>query len=375
MAYNVLKGKVEGSVDQYADQEIEGVKVFKNTVSASVFYDTDAGEACVTSKDVALTSITGGSKNSLITFQENKTGKAHHNLNFDGTVLNAPTINAKTIRASAENLTNIPTNAFNGVINAEYINFGAGISDIRGQLQLNLGAGLSADQEQVTLNLANDGGLALAGNKLTIDPAKAQPINAGGQNLSDNDVLLVSDISRGTVTSTTLSNLYQNYINSKIPHPAGSQDEIQLKGKRGFASSAKLTYDTASETLNVENNLKANSISINSTLSCSGAIIKNITTITQRNYEVKPSDYTIICDTVKSPINITIPPACNHIGRILIIKKSNTDKYNLRSYPVNIKTLEGTIDLSDEHLIKTNYSARTLQSDGTTWHIISSKGT
>lgn len=37
MAYNVLKGIVEGSVDQHADQEIGGVKVFKNTVSASVF--------------------------------------------------------------------------------------------------------------------------------------------------------------------------------------------------------------------------------------------------------------------------------------------------------------------------------------------------
>ena len=29
MAYNVLKGAVEGSVDQHADQEIGGVKVFK----------------------------------------------------------------------------------------------------------------------------------------------------------------------------------------------------------------------------------------------------------------------------------------------------------------------------------------------------------
>ena len=48
MAYNVLKGKVEGSVDQHADQEIEGVKVFKNTISASIFYDTDAQSPCAT---------------------------------------------------------------------------------------------------------------------------------------------------------------------------------------------------------------------------------------------------------------------------------------------------------------------------------------
>ena len=55
MAYNVLKGKVEGSVDQYADQEIGGVKVFKNTVSASVFYDTNAGEPCITAQDLPIT--------------------------------------------------------------------------------------------------------------------------------------------------------------------------------------------------------------------------------------------------------------------------------------------------------------------------------
>ena len=55
MAYNVLKGVVEGSVDQHGDQEIEGRKVFTNTISASVFYDTDAGAPCATIKDVAIT--------------------------------------------------------------------------------------------------------------------------------------------------------------------------------------------------------------------------------------------------------------------------------------------------------------------------------
>ena len=63
MAYNVLKGKVEGSVDQHEDQEIGGVKVFKNTVSASVFWDTDAQSPCATMKDVAITKIQGGAQN------------------------------------------------------------------------------------------------------------------------------------------------------------------------------------------------------------------------------------------------------------------------------------------------------------------------
>ena len=59
MAYNVLKGNVEGSVDQHGDQEINGVKVFKNTVSASVFWDTDSQSPCATMKDVAIKKIKG----------------------------------------------------------------------------------------------------------------------------------------------------------------------------------------------------------------------------------------------------------------------------------------------------------------------------
>ena len=35
MAYNILKGSVEGSVDQHGDQEIDGIKVFKSTISAN----------------------------------------------------------------------------------------------------------------------------------------------------------------------------------------------------------------------------------------------------------------------------------------------------------------------------------------------------
>ena len=39
-----------------------------------------------------------------------------------------------------------------------------------------------------------------------------------------------------------------------------------------------------------------------------------------------------------------------------------------------LKVAEGTIDLTDEVIIKTNYSSRTVQSDGNAWWVISSKG-
>jgi len=374
MAYNILKGAVEGSVDQHADQHIEGVKVFKSTISASVFYDTDAGAACVTSKDVAISAIDGGTANSIITMQESSRGKAYHNLTFDGNALNVPVVNARELRGSGENLTNLPANSFNNLINADSLNLGENLQNVRGALQANLGSGLHTQEGQIAINLANNGALSLGSGKLSINLTQLPPVNAGGQNLSDDDVLLVRDTSRGSTMSTTLGNLYNTYITSKLPKASGKENEIQLKGKKGFASSSKLSYDTKTETLNVGNRLSTRSLQVDSSLSCNGAVTKNIGTITERTYEVGPSDYTLVCDTVKNPITVTVPPACNHTGRIIVIKKSNTDKYNLRSYPVRIVTLEGTIDLNDEQIIKTNYSARTLQSDGTNWHIIGSKG-
>ncbi len=83
MAYNVLKGKVDGSVDQYGDQEIDGIKIFKNTISASVFYDTDAESPCATMRDVAVTKIVGGTAKNLLTYEGSSEIKAHHNLTYD----------------------------------------------------------------------------------------------------------------------------------------------------------------------------------------------------------------------------------------------------------------------------------------------------
>ncbi|HCX13913.1 MAG TPA: hypothetical protein DGZ24_01195, partial [Rhodospirillaceae bacterium] len=82
MAYNVLKGTIEGSVDQHGDQEIAGIKVFKSTISASVFYDTDAQSPCATLKDVGLLKITGHPHNSLLVYTDSQTAAAPHNLTF-----------------------------------------------------------------------------------------------------------------------------------------------------------------------------------------------------------------------------------------------------------------------------------------------------
>ena len=375
MAYNVLKGPVEGSVDQHADQEINGIKVFKSTISASVFYDTDAQSPCATLKDVAISTVIGGTKNGILTLNGDNTAKIYHSLTYDGKSLTTKHVNAESYSGSGRNLTNIPTNNFDGLIAGENLKLGPGLQVVRGHLQPKVEGAIQNSDEGITINLGINSGLSVKNNKLSIDVAKAPSITANGQNLSDQDTILVGDADRPGIWHSSLSNLYENYISNKIPHPAGAEAEIQFKGKRGFSSSPKLSYSTAKETLKVEGRISANTATIDGELKCGGAVNKNISKINSKTYEVGPTDYTLICDTVKAPMTITLPPACNNTGRILNIKKVNTGKSNLRSYPIRIKTSEGTIDINGEIILKTNYASRSLQSDGENWWVIGSKGT
>ena len=218
-------------------------------------------------------------------------------------------------------------------------------------------------------------GLSTTNAGLTVDPRASAPINIHGQNLSDDDTLLVWDNSRSAIHSTTLSNLYEKYIHLKVPKASGQNSEIQFKTGTGFGSSAKLSYDAKKETLKADGTISTAEMKVENSLLCHGAVYHNITMVSERNYEVRDTDYTILCDTVKNPVIVKLPPACNNRGRILIIKKTNTDKYNIKSEPVRLRVDEGRIDVTDEMIIKMNYSSRTLQSDGTNWWLIGTKGT
>ena len=122
MAYNVLKGTIEGSVDQHGDQIIGGVKIFRNTVSASVFYDTDAESPCATIKDIAITKINGRTKGALLIYEDDDIVKTDHNLVYDGKLLQAKKIQCEEYHGSAKHLVDLPTDNFNGEINADFLN-------------------------------------------------------------------------------------------------------------------------------------------------------------------------------------------------------------------------------------------------------------
>jgi hypothetical protein len=377
MAYNVLKGNVYGSVDQHADQEIDGVKVFKNTISASVFWDTDAQSPCATMKDVAIKNIKGNVNNGLIISDREHGARTHHNLtyNSENQTLSVDTVSAKAFVGSGAYLKDIPTNAFADKINADFVNHSLGLQNVRGSLQLKTNNGLILDENGINLNLAPNSGLSIKSNKLSLDPTKLEPINSHGQNLSDDDVIIVSDISRGSIRSTTLGNLYAAYIKSRIPHPDGATGAIQFKGRTQFESSESLTYDSNNKTLNIDGTLNSTTITSKTKLMCEGAVFHNITKVSEASYDVEQTDYTIVCDAKKNRINIKLPPAQNNTGRVIVVKKADSDRFKLNANKISVTCEESNIDLNNTTEIKMNYSSRTFQSDGENWYIIGTKGT
>ena len=377
MAYNVLKGTVEGSVDQHGDQEIDGVKIFRSTISASVFYDTDAQSPCATVKDVALRKISPRASDSLIICGKNDDAYTHHTLKFDkeNKTLIAGKVSAQSFEGSAENLRNIQAQSIIGKLKADNIEYGAGLQDVRNILQVKSSSGIKATEDGLTINIAVNGALSLESDKLSVDPRRTEAIDRHGQNLSDQDLLLVADISRGTVEHTTLLNLYERYIKTKSLNTAGNLNEIQIKGRSGLAASSNLLYDTDKDVLLVAGAISTKAVKISGNLEVDGQVVKNIKKIESETYQVQKSDYTILCDTLKNKITVVLPPACNSKGRIVVVKKANSQKHKINSNVVNIKVEEGAIDLKNTAVMKMNYSSKTLQSDGENWCIIGSVGT
>ncbi len=374
MAYNVLKGNVEGSVDQHADQEIGGVKVFKNTVSASVFWDTDAQSPCATMKDVAIKKIDGPKKDALLVFQEDGSARTYYDLLYKNDTLSARKVKASEFMGSAADLYNIPTNKFEGEINANYLNYSHGLKNIRGALQIDATDCIKVDESGIGIKLDSGSGLWLKSGKLSIDITKTEPINNRGQNLSDDDLLLVSDVSANSINSTSLKNLYDNYLNLKIPHAAGAKGNIQFRGSSEFEACPKLNYDAGANTLKVEGTVNSKTIQADNKLVCNGAVYHNVVKTSDSVYDVEDNDYTILCDSSKNKITVRLPAPCNSEGRVVVIKKANSDRYKLNSNTVEICCEESKIDLNDSVVLKSNYSTRTLQSDGETWYIINKIG-
>ena len=83
----------------------------------------------------------------------------------------------------------------------------------------------------------------------------------------------------------------------------------------------------------------------------------------------------MLVDTYKNSVTVKLPPAVNNKGRVIVIKKANTDKYNIKSNIIKVESDGELIEQKEQITIKMNYSMRTLQSDGNSWWIVGTNGT
>lgn len=383
MAYNLLKGTVEGSVDQHADQEIEGVKVFKNVVSASIFYDTEAQSPCATESNVALRHLKSPTKNGVIIYDADKKARTSRNLKLEGNVLLAQHAIITKLTGSGGGLTNLQAEHIVGQLGASSIQYDRGIEAYREHLRVKVGPGLKVDEEGVSLNLRPNGALNADTNQLTINIKDSLSVTEKGQNLSDQDLLLVHDANRNEARHTTTKNFYDKYLSSKVPHPGGSPHSVQYRQGKEFAGSADLTFEPQSATLSVGKAISvprlktAHRLYSNGELHVNGALYKNISLVTQKQYQFKETDHTVLLDPSENKIIAILPAAKDNEGRVITIKRicGGPEKYKIVSaYPVVIRTEGEFIDFSHEVILKSNYSVRTFHSDGTKWWVTNRTG-
>lgn len=156
-----------------------------------------------------------------------------------------------------------------------------------------------------------------------------------------------------------------------------------MKGRKGFTSNDALTFDVNSSTLQVKGKTKSlcteasQELISNGKTEINGSLYKSIKTIADFDYEVQDNDSTILVDVTNNSSTVLLPSAKNNCGRVINIKGiiSEEQKYRIRSSNTLTITTNGElIDFTKEIVLKSNYSSRTLHSDGNKWWIINANG-
>jgi hypothetical protein len=212
---------------------------------------------------------------------------------------------------------------------------------------------------------------------------KSLDIQEKGQNISDGDLVVLQDMSRGDPRHSTMLNLYEGYIKQKVPHPAGPRNSLQYRGNKEFEGNPHLTFDPRSSTLSLKGDLASLNVDVSTRctthgdLEINGALFRAIKTVSASKYNFDPSDNTVLFNTSNNKIVAVLPRAKDCPGRILTIKKICEDehKYKVKAgYTLVIRSQGETIDFKGELSLTSNYSTRTLQSDGNKWWIINRSG-
>jgi len=338
--------KIDHAIDNFSDEKIGGNKIFTEAVVAEGFQLPD-GRALTPS---VVEEIKNNRQGAVLVSTGTPILESAPNLSYDGTVLIGKKLKFDTLEGDGGQLTNLDAGALEGKLNLE------------------------------TIEVGIDGALSTSNNKLSIDFDAVAPMSKTGQTVADSDKLLLYDASHDGLRHATFGELYRDYIRTKQHLPGGDRHSVQFRKGNSFGGTRNLRFDDQKSILNLEGSLYATRVRVDEELVAEralhtrGAIYQNLVRISDTEYKVKENDYTILVDVSDNKVNLILPNAAENSGRVLNIKVVNSKKSNIKSNKVIIQSDGGLLDLFEEATLKMNTSARSFQSDGENWWIISSRG-
>ena len=96
-------------------------------------------------------------------------------------------------------------------------------------------------------------------------------------------------------------------------------------------------------------------------------LIKHPTTSVVVDYTATSGDYTILCDATGAAFAVTLPSAIPNKNKIYVIKKIDVSVNAITVTAFGDEEIEGSATQS----LASQYDTKTIHSDGTNWHILS----
>ena len=85
------------------------------------------------------------------------------------------------------------------------------------------------------------------------------------------------------------------------------------------------------------------------------------------NYTATAGDYTILCDATGDAFAVTLPYVAPNKNKVYVIKKTDVSVNAITITAYGDDLIEGSATQS----LSSQYDTKTIQSDGTSWHILS----
>lgn len=186
----------------------------------------------------------------------------------------------------------------------------------------------------------------------------------------------------GTGTPNSTLSLGATLSNTKIALFDDNAGHIYGMGVQGGqlrfhtdTSTNKFSFFTSAAGTEVMTLLCTGALGINATvpnsaLQVGGPIATAIIAKTSA-YTLTGSDSTVTGDTTTAAFTLTLPTAVGIAGRVYILKRTSASANNLTVGTTSSQTIDGATTKT----LGSQYSAVTVQSDGTNWQIITTMGT